>query len=112
SSILASLFILEYNYHHTFFCDEILLLMFLPAIDAARISLERITKNVSPFLPDRNHLHHLLIRKVNISYVFLIYVLISIMPFLLSITILKTYYSFALSSILYFYILYILKKSN
>jgi UDP-GlcNAc:undecaprenyl-phosphate GlcNAc-1-phosphate transferase len=112
SSILASLFILEYNIHNTFYCDEIFLLMFLPATDAARISIERVTKKASPFLPDKNHFHHLLMKKVNTNYVFLIYVIFSILPFLLSFTILKTYYSFLLSIIIYFSILLFLKKSD
>ena len=63
SSILGSLFIMEYNFYNTFYCDEIFLLMFLPVIDAARISIERIIKRSSPFLPDKNHFHHLLLKK-------------------------------------------------
>ncbi len=111
SSILASLFILEYNFYNTFYCDEIFLLMFLPAVDAARISIERILKKASPFLPDKNHFHHLLMKKVNANYVFVIYIIFSILPFILSLTILKTYYSFILSIIIYFSILLFLKKS-
>ena len=86
--------------------------MFLPAIDAARISIERITKKASPFLPDKNHFHHLLMKRVNTNYVFVIYVIFSILPFFLSLTILKTYYSFLLSTIIYFTILLFLKKSD
>ena len=112
SSILASLFILEYNLYNSFYCDEIFLLMFLPAIDAARISIDRITKKASPFLPDKNHFHHLLIKKIHINYVFIIYVIFSILPFILSITILKTYYSLLLSTIMYFTVLIFLKKSE
>lgn len=112
SSIFASLFILEYNYYSTFYCDEILLLMFLPAMDAARVSLERMMKGVSPFLPDKNHFHHLLMKKVSLNFVFLIYIFFSIIPFLLSLTILKTYYSFLLSLIAYTCVLFFLKKSD
>lgn len=112
SSILASLFIIEYNFYNTFYCDEIFLLMFLPTIDAARISLERIAKKASPFLPDKNHFHHLLIKKINIKYVFIIYIIFSMIPFLLSLTILKTYYSFLLSLIIYFSTLLFLKKTK
>ena len=112
SSILATLFILEYNFYNTFYCDEIFLLMFLPAVDAARISIERITKKASPFLPDKNHFHHLLMKKVNTNYVFLIYIAFSILPFLLSLTVLKTFYSFLLFIIIYFFILLFLKKSD
>ena len=103
---------MEYNFYNTFYCDEIFLLMFLPVIDAARISIERIIKRSSPFLPDKNHFHHLLLKKVNANHVFIIYIIFSILPFLLSLTILKTYYSFLLSLIIYFSFLLFLKKTK
>lgn len=40
--------------------DEIVLLMFFPVIDLARLFFLRLYKNLSPFNADRNHIHHLL----------------------------------------------------
>ena len=37
----------------------------LPVFDTTRVFLLRIIKGQSPFLPDRQHLHHAIIRKVN-----------------------------------------------
>jgi UDP-N-acetylmuramyl pentapeptide phosphotransferase/UDP-N-acetylglucosamine-1-phosphate transferase len=40
-------------------------IILLPAFDTTRVFLLRILKRQSPFLPDRQHLHHAVIRKVN-----------------------------------------------
>ena len=37
------------------------LILFIPLFDMTRVIASRILKNKSPFFPDRNHLHHLLI---------------------------------------------------
>ena len=34
----------------------------VPIFDTIRVSLTRIKQHRSPFLPDRNHIHHLLLR--------------------------------------------------
>ena len=36
----------------------ILSLLFIPLFDACRVFLVRVLKGKSPFLPDRNHIHH------------------------------------------------------
>ena len=36
--------------------------LIVPMFDAVRVSLHRIRKHRNPFLPDRNHIHHKLIR--------------------------------------------------
>jgi UDP-N-acetylmuramyl pentapeptide phosphotransferase/UDP-N-acetylglucosamine-1-phosphate transferase len=36
-------------------------LVFLPSLDAARVFAGRLIKGFSPFMPDRTHIHHLLI---------------------------------------------------
>jgi UDP-N-acetylmuramyl pentapeptide phosphotransferase/UDP-N-acetylglucosamine-1-phosphate transferase len=42
-----------------------LAIVLLPAFDTTRVFLLRIIKKQSPFLPDKQHLHHAVIRKVN-----------------------------------------------
>ena len=39
-----------------------LCLMTVPIFDTIRVSFTRIKHHKSPFLPDRNHIHHLLLR--------------------------------------------------
>ena len=36
--------------------------LLVPMLDVVRVSLHRIRKGRSPFLPDKNHIHHKLIR--------------------------------------------------
>jgi len=37
-------------------------LLFVPLFDIFRVALTRIKKGISPFTPDKNHVHHLLLR--------------------------------------------------
>ena len=46
--------------------------MIIPGIDLIRLFITRILKVSHPFKPDRNHLHHILLRKYNLITVNLI----------------------------------------
>ena len=109
SIVFASLFIINYNIEKTIKCDEILLLMFLPAIDSIRVTVERIIKGESPFKPDMTHLHHLLLKKFDKNLVFLPYMGLSVIPFLLSIY-LNTIHILLLFIFFYFIIFYFFNK--
>ena len=82
--------------------------MFLPAIDSLRVTLARIIKNKSPFDPDKNHFHHLLIDKFDKNIVFLPYTALSVIPFALSIY-LNTIIVF-ISSLIGYFVIYLLIK--
>ena len=43
--------------------DQIVLIMFIPGIDMTRLFFQRIWSSTSPFKGDKNHLHHLLLKK-------------------------------------------------
>ena len=109
SIVFASLFIINYNIEKTIKCDEILLLMFLPAIDSIRVTVERIIKGESPFKPDMAHLHHLLLKKFDKNLVFLPYMGLSVIPFLLSIYF-NTIHILLLSIFFYFILFYFFNK--
>ena len=109
SIVFASLFIINYNIEKTIKCDEILLLMFLPAIDSIRVTVERIIKGESPFKPDMRHLHHLLLKKFDKNLVFLPYLGLSVIPFLLSIYF-NTIHILLLSITFYFIVFYFFNK--
>lgn len=111
SIILSCLFILEYNNNKSLLCDEIFILMFVPAIDAGRVSLERIIKGISPFKADNIHLHHLLLKKYK-NYTLYIYITFTILPFSLTLFDIKTYYIIILSFILYALTISFLKKKS
>ena len=102
-SIFISLLIIKsYNsQYNIFFCDELFLLLFIPGIDAARVTIYRALNSKSPFTPDRTHLHHYLEKSINEKFIWAIYLLLSIFPILV-LTFTKSFYiSILLSSILY-----------
>jgi len=68
-SILAILLIYEHNIFRTIkFADEIFLLLILPGVDLLRLTLTRIINGKSAFYGDRNHIHHLLIKKYSLLF--------------------------------------------
>ena len=52
----------EYDLHKILFVISIL---FYPIIDITRIFFLRLSKGKSPFKPDKNHIHHLVLKKKN-----------------------------------------------
>jgi UDP-GlcNAc:undecaprenyl-phosphate GlcNAc-1-phosphate transferase len=59
--------------------DFIGLIMLIPGLDLLRLFFLRIYKGKNPFSPDRNHLHHILLRKFNYKWsIFLLFSLIGL----------------------------------
>ncbi len=110
SITLATLFIMNYNIDNSIKSDEIVLLMFIPAIDAIRVTIDRLSNGVSPLQPDKRHLHHLLLKKFNKEVVFIPYIVLSSLPFLLSIYT-NTLIIFAIFLITYLIIVTFLKRT-
>ena len=111
SILISIIFIDAYNQQLIYF-DEIILIVFLPTLDAIRITVERILNGSSPFNSDKNHFHHLLLKIIEKKYVFLPYLLFAIMPYVISKFLLPTYITFIIFSIFYFIFLIFLKKRN
>ena len=65
SFLFGSYFVISYNNSIINYCDIIFILMILPGFDMLRLFLQRIFNKTSPFNPDRNHLHHILLKKLN-----------------------------------------------
>ncbi len=105
------LFIDAYN-KNLFFFDEIMLIVFLPTVDAGRITLERIINGKSPFQSDKNHFHHLLMKMFKKEYVFIPYLIFAMLPYLATKININTYISLAIFSALYFLTLIFLKRKN
>ena len=67
---IYTIFILSNNYiiRNEFDINKILFVISIlvyPFIDISRVFLLRIINKKSPFIADKNHIHHLLIRKMN-----------------------------------------------
>ena len=108
---LFLLFIDSYN-KNLFLFDEIMLIVFLPTVDAGRITVERIFNGESPFKSDKNHFHHLLMKIFKKEYVFVPYLIFAILPYLATKINITTYISLAIFSALYFLTLFFLKRKN
>ena len=84
-SILISLsYIREYNINQTLLCDEIFLIFLIPGIDMTRLVFSRIISGKSISDADLNHLHHYFLNFVDKKYVFIVYLIASIIPYLIS----------------------------
>jgi len=112
-SILISLLLIQENKKNNIFCDEIFFILFLPGIDMARLTFERIFSGNSPFNGDKNHLHHLLRNIIKEKYIFIVYILICILPiFIYNFIIQNFYLVFAFSIASYCMAITFLKKIN
>jgi UDP-GlcNAc:undecaprenyl-phosphate GlcNAc-1-phosphate transferase len=63
SFVFSFLFVDFHNNKKLLFADEIFLIMLIPGLDMLRLFIVRVIKGLNPFYPDRNHVHHLLIKK-------------------------------------------------
>ena len=64
----------EFDMHKIAFVISIL---FYPIIDIIRVFTIRVSNNKSPFIADKNHIHHLLLKKIN-KHVLIVALIISI----------------------------------
>jgi len=80
SFIICYVFIKLYSKGIIFYADQVCLFMILPVIDLLRVFIVRIYNGKSPFEPDRNHIHHILISRFNIYYTQLILFSIYLVP--------------------------------
>lgn len=71
SVYISYVLIKDYNLNRNLYCDEIFLIMMLPGIDMLRVYFTRLIKKKDPFVSDKSHLHHILLRRISKQYVFL-----------------------------------------
>jgi UDP-GlcNAc:undecaprenyl-phosphate GlcNAc-1-phosphate transferase len=108
--LFGGLFISAYNNDISINADEIVILMFIPGIDLMRLFFLRLLKKTSPFQGDKNHIHHLLLKKYpSLISVAIIQTLIWL-PFLVS-QIFGIFYIALLIQMLFYTILIILYKN-
>ena len=110
--LISDLFIRSHNIYEIFYADEIFLIMIMPGLDLVRLAFTRLLNRKHPFKPDRNHIHHLIIKNFSFIYSFFLMQIILIFPYLLFL-VLKNFI-FTLIVVLFNYILliYFLKKNE
>lgn len=65
--IISYIIISNYNLKNNIKIEEIFILMLIPGLDMFRLFILRLYQKRSPFDPDRNHIHHILIKKFNLN---------------------------------------------
>ena len=111
SALLSVLLIYEHNIlQNIYFSDEIFFLLLLPGLDLVRLTLFRILKNKNPFYGDREHLHHLLNNKFNLTKTNLILGMLIIFPILFFVKIQNFWITILIHILLYISIIFSLKK--
>ena len=112
-SILAILLIYEYNIFKIIrFADEIFLLLILPGLDLLRLTVMRILKGKNAFYGDRNHIHHLLIKRNSLIKTNLILAVITSLPIILfKVLVLNFFLVFIFFVIIYGFVILKMKKN-
>ncbi len=78
---LSTSLIYEHNvYRNILFADEIFMLLLLPGLDLLRLTIFRLLKGKNPFYGDRNHIHHLLIKRYSLLNTNLILLILGVIP--------------------------------
>ena len=107
---LTLITIKNYNEYNFLKSDEIFFLLLFPGLDTVRVTIQRISKGQNPLMPDKDHLHHLMMKYVNKNFVWVPYLLLTILVYFIFKISLNIFFSFTLSLILYISILIFLKK--
>ena len=106
--IFGYFFIKIYNQTDYIKVDHIVLFMIIPGIDLIRLFVLRISKKQNPFKPDRNHLHHILFKKLNLINTNIIIQSLIIIPSLLGFYFGFTYLFLFFQLIIYFCFIFFL----
>lgn len=110
SSFIAFSTIYIFNNSNSISYENIFLIFMIPGLDMIRLVFVRLKNKKNPFLPDRNHLHHFLIKKYSLYQSLLIYLLLMILPIILY-YIIGVQLSIILGGLFYFFIIMKLKKT-
>ena len=103
-AVIISFFTIDAHESNLLFADEIVLILLLPGIDMLRLFIVRIIAKKNPFYPDREHLHHLFLKKFNFKKTFFLISLLIFTPYLLGI-LFNSIISILIFSLIYFLII-------
>jgi len=113
SSIISYILIYEYNSNKLiFFSDDIFILMMIPGLDFIRIFFERLVRGKHPFLGDKNHIHHLLLKKIGFMKTYLMIFLLYLSPLFFKIIGINNFITILFFTILYFMIYFKYRMIN
>ena len=105
-SFFSIFLILNYNLNQNkIFADEIFLVLFLPGIDLIRLIVIRFLKGKNVFEGDLLHIHHLLITKFSLIKTNVLLSMMSILPLISYIYVVKNFFIVLGSSIILYVIM-------
>jgi len=104
--VVAFMFISNNSTENYIVAERVFLLMFLPGLDMLRLFVERLLNKKNPFIADKSHIHHLLIKKFSEKQRNVFNILIFSAPIILSYLINNL---FLISVLIIFYFLFIYK---
>ena len=95
-----------------FYVEDIFILMAFPGLDMLRVFSERIINKKNPFEAGRNHLHHYLMNKYDLSKTLFLYISFMSIPIIMNFIIgIYASYNLIFSIIFYFILLKIATKN-
>jgi UDP-GlcNAc:undecaprenyl-phosphate GlcNAc-1-phosphate transferase len=112
ATIVSYLFIKSQSLTPFFFADEIFLVMQLPGMDLLRLAVQRMYNKKNPFHPDRNHFHHILLKKFGYLKTILIISVIIVIPNIFSVIFGFTLYCIILTLFIYCFLIFKFNNSN
>ena len=110
--VISYIFIKSYNSNVINYAEEIFLVMSIPGYELLRLALLRIYKKKHPFSSDRNHIHHIFIKKISFVKTFFLIQLILLLPYLLFLFSNKFFISFIISLFCYIVSIIFFSKKN
>jgi UDP-GlcNAc:undecaprenyl-phosphate GlcNAc-1-phosphate transferase len=110
--IISYLFIKTYNANIIKYSEEIFLIMSITGYELLRLAIFRILKKKHPFSADRNHIHHIFIKKISFLKTFFLIQMLLLFPYLLFLFSGNFLISFVISSSCYIVFLNIFSKKN
>ncbi len=112
SSIIGCTFIYQYKYFENFlYGDQIFIILLIPSIDMLRLFIVRSINKQNPFKGDFNHLHHIVNNYFkNINHTVILTSFMCVLPSLMLLLKIETYYILIISIIVYTSVIVYLKK--
>ena len=80
SSFIAFYVLNLYSLNKQIIPEEIFIIMMVPGLDMFRLFIQRLLNKKNPFYGDRNHIHHLLLKKYGYKVTILVLILLVTIP--------------------------------
>ncbi len=111
-SFIFSFIIINNHNYLNIESDEIAMILIFPIVDTVRLYFARILDNKNPFLPDKNHFHHIILNKFKGNFSILIIIFSFMLPFILLKIFNNSLISFSIFLSIYLLIIYKLNKNK